>query len=105
MNSHSLRLVFMSNLTLSFTETFALGLCLQILTAVGEYCICSIALGLIAEIIVMYAIQHREYRTGLKNLLVLLIGGIPIAMPTVLSVTMAIGSQRLSLKVGLSCYL
>ncbi|KAH9734180.1 ATPase 11 plasma membrane-type-related [Citrus sinensis] len=70
----------------------------KILTAVGEYCICSIALGLIAEIIVMYAIQHREYRTGLKNLLVLLIGGIPIAMPTVLSVTMAIGSQRLSLK-------
>ncbi|KAK9195123.1 hypothetical protein WN943_003242 [Citrus x changshan-huyou] len=70
----------------------------KILSAVGEYCICSIALGLIAEIIVMYAIQHREYRTGLKNLLVLLIGGIPIAMPTVLSVTMAIGSQRLSLK-------
>ncbi|KAH9734219.1 ATPase 11 plasma membrane-type-related [Citrus sinensis] len=70
----------------------------KILTAVGEYCICSIVLGLIAEIIVMFAIQHREYRTGLNNLLVLLIGGIPIAMPTVLSVTMAIGSQRLSLQ-------
>ncbi|XP_052298993.1 ATPase 11, plasma membrane-type-like isoform X1 [Citrus sinensis] len=70
--------------------------CLQILTAVGKYCICSIALGLILEIIVMYAVQHREYRTGLDNLLVLLIGGIPIAMPTVLSVTMAIGSKRLS---------
>ncbi|KAH9734189.1 ATPase 11 plasma membrane-type-related [Citrus sinensis] len=70
----------------------------KILTAVGEYCICSIALGLIAEIIVMFAIQHREYRTGLDNLLVLLIGGIPIAMPTVLSVTMAIGSQLLSLQ-------
>ncbi|KAH9734208.1 ATPase 11 plasma membrane-type-related [Citrus sinensis] len=68
----------------------------HILTAVGKYCICSIALGLILEIIVMYAVQHREYRTGLDNLLVLLIGGIPIAMPTVLSVTMAIGSKRLS---------
>ncbi|ESR41915.1 hypothetical protein CICLE_v10013498mg [Citrus x clementina] len=68
----------------------------KILTAVGKYCICSIALGLILEIIVMYAVQHREYRTGLDNLLVLLIGGIPIAMPTVLSVTMAIGSKRLS---------
>ncbi|GKV50375.1 hypothetical protein SLEP1_g57082 [Rubroshorea leprosula] len=33
---------------------------------------------------------------GIDNLLVLLIGGIPIAMPTMLSVTMAIGSQRLS---------
>ncbi|XWS49690.1 hypothetical protein CRYUN_Cryun12cG0024800 [Craigia yunnanensis] len=31
-----------------------------------------------------------------SNLLVILIGGIPIAMPTVLSVTMAIGSHRLS---------
>ncbi|KAL0382967.1 UNVERIFIED_CONTAM: ATPase 6, plasma membrane-type, partial [Sesamum calycinum] len=37
-----------------------------------------------------------RYRDGIDNLLVLLIGGIPIAMPTVLSVTMAIGSHRLS---------
>ena len=44
----------------------------------------------------MYPIQHRRYRDGINNLLVLLIGGIPIAMPTVLSVTMAIGSHRLS---------
>ncbi|PKI34234.1 hypothetical protein CRG98_045367 [Punica granatum] len=44
----------------------------------------------------MYPIQHRKYRDGINNLLVLLIGGIPIAMPTVLSVTMAIGSHRLS---------
>ncbi|KAG2569417.1 hypothetical protein PVAP13_7NG390200 [Panicum virgatum] len=40
--------------------------------------------------------QHRRYRSGIENLLVLLIGGIPIAMPTVLSVTMAIGSHKLS---------
>ncbi|GFZ11868.1 H[+]-ATPase 9 [Actinidia rufa] len=45
---------------------------------------------------VMYPIQQRRYRDGIDNLLVLLIGGIPIAMPTVLSVTMAIGSHRLS---------
>ncbi|CAL0301520.1 unnamed protein product [Lupinus luteus] len=51
---------------------------------------------MLAEIIVMYPIQHRKYRDGIDNLLVLLIGGIPIAMPTVLSVTMAIGSHRLS---------
>ena len=44
----------------------------------------------------MYAVQHRKYRDGIDNILVLLIGGIPIAMPTVLSVTMAIGSHRLS---------
>ncbi|PIA43301.1 hypothetical protein AQUCO_02000609v1 [Aquilegia coerulea] len=40
--------------------------------------------------------KHRTYRSGVNNLLVLLIGGIPIAMPTVLSVTLAIGSHRLS---------
>lgn len=66
------------------------------LTAIGNFCICSIALGMIIEIVVMYPVQKREYRNGIDNLLVLLIGGIPIAMPTVLSVTMAIGSHRLS---------
>ncbi|XP_075663902.1 ATPase 10, plasma membrane-type isoform X2 [Castanea sativa] len=68
----------------------------QVLTAIGNFCICSIAVGMILEIIVMFPIQHRSYRDGINNLLVLLIGGIPIAMPTVLSVTLAIGSHRLS---------
>uniref|UniRef100_A0A0E0KHL9 P-type H(+)-exporting transporter n=1 Tax=Oryza punctata TaxID=4537 RepID=A0A0E0KHL9_ORYPU len=68
----------------------------QVLTAIGNFCICSIAVGMFVEIIVTYPIQHRPYRPGIDNLLVLLIGGIPIAMPTVLSVTMAIGSHRLS---------
>lgn len=44
----------------------------------------------------IYLIQRRAYRDGIDNLLVLLIGGIPIAMPTVLSVTMAIGAHHLS---------
>jgi H+-transporting ATPase len=73
-----------------------LSSCVQVLTAIGNFCICSIAVGMLVEIIVMYPIQHRQYREGIDNLLVLLIGGIPIAMPTVLSVTMAIGSHRLS---------
>lgn len=68
----------------------------QVLTAIGNFCICSIAVGMLIEIVVMYPIQKRAYRNGIDNLLVLLIGGIPIAMPTVLSVTMAIGSHRLS---------
>ncbi|KAJ0965881.1 hypothetical protein J5N97_027019 [Dioscorea zingiberensis] len=67
-----------------------------VLTSIGNFCICSIAIGMVVEILVMYPIQHRAYRDGIDNLLVLLIGGIPIAMPTVLSVTMAIGSHRLS---------
>ncbi|CAM8961534.1 unnamed protein product [Rhodiola kirilowii] len=70
----------------------------KVLTSIGNFCICSIAIGMVIEIIVMYPIQHRAYRQGIDNLLVLLIGGIPIAMPTVLSVTMAIGSHRLSMQ-------
>ncbi|WCJ25826.1 Plasma membrane ATPase [Euphorbia peplus] len=68
----------------------------KVLTAIGNFCICSIAIGMLIEIIVIYGVQGRKYRVGIDNLLVLLIGGIPIAMPTVLSVTMAIGSHRLS---------
>ncbi|MFS7997854.1 putative P-type H(+)-exporting transporter [Helianthus anomalus] len=44
----------------------------------------------------MYPIQKCSYKNGIDNLLVLLIGGIPISMPTVLSVTMAIRSHKLS---------
>uniref|UniRef100_A0A1D1ZCK1 Plasma membrane ATPase n=1 Tax=Anthurium amnicola TaxID=1678845 RepID=A0A1D1ZCK1_9ARAE len=68
----------------------------KVLTSIGNFCICSIATGMVLEIIVMFPVQHRAYRDGINNLLVLLIGGIPIAMPTVLSVTLAIGSHRLS---------
>ncbi|CAN6979341.1 unnamed protein product [Brassica rapa subsp. trilocularis] len=70
----------------------------RVVTSIGNFCICSIALGIAVEILVMYPIQRREYRDGIDNLLVLLIGGVPIAMPSVLSVTMAIGSHRLSLQ-------
>ncbi|KAM1037228.1 hypothetical protein ACFX2J_031831 [Malus domestica] len=67
----------------------------QVLTSIGNFCICSIATGLVIELIV-FICQKRGYRPSVDNLLVLLIGGIPIAMPTVLSVTMAIGSHRLA---------
>ncbi|KAL7182688.1 hypothetical protein ACSBR1_041387 [Camellia fascicularis] len=67
----------------------------KVLTAIGNFCICSIAIGMVIEIIVVCS-QKRKYRSAIDDLLVLLIGGIPIAMPTVLSVTMAIGSHRLS---------
>lgn len=54
---------------------------------------------MVIETIVMFGLQKRHPGEGIGNLLVLLIGGIPIAMPTVLSVTMAIGSHRLSQQV------
>ena len=72
---------------------------IQVLTAIGNFCICSIAIGMVIEIFVIYGIHRSGYHVGIDNLLVLLIRGIPIAMPTVLSVTMAIGSHRLSQQV------
>ncbi|KAF2308676.1 hypothetical protein GH714_012147 [Hevea brasiliensis] len=65
-----------------------------------EAVVIATAVGMIIEIIVMYPIQLRKYRPGIDNLLVLLIGGIPIAMPTVLSVTMAIGSHLYRSRLG-----
>ncbi|KAI3893872.1 hypothetical protein MKX03_025204 [Papaver bracteatum] len=57
----------------------------KVLTTIGNSCICSIIIGMVIEVIIMYPVQNRDYRPGIDNLLVLLIGGIPIAMPTVLS--------------------
>ncbi|MCO5614680.1 hypothetical protein L7F22_068964 [Adiantum nelumboides] len=68
----------------------------KVLRRIGQFCIVSILVGIVIEIIVIYAVQRRSYREGINNLLVLFIGGIPIAMPTVLSVTLAVGSHRLS---------
>ncbi|KAM0051112.1 putative P-type H(+)-exporting transporter [Helianthus debilis subsp. tardiflorus] len=44
----------------------------------------------------IYALQKRGYCQGIDNLLIILIGGILIAMPTVLFVTMAIGFHKLA---------
>jgi H+-transporting ATPase len=68
----------------------------SILAKIGNFCLCSIGIFLVAEILVMYAAFRYRYRDGIDNLLVLLIGGIPIAMPTVLSVTLAIGAKQLA---------
>ncbi|KAJ8658544.1 plasma-membrane proton-efflux P-type ATPase [Lichtheimia ornata] len=67
-----------------------------ILTKIGNFCLCTIGLFVVIEILVMYAAFRYNYRRGIDNLLVLLIGGIPIAMPTVLSVTLAIGAKQLA---------
>ncbi|KAJ1654732.1 hypothetical protein IWQ61_005389 [Dispira simplex] len=67
-----------------------------VLAKIGNFCIISIAIFLVAEIFVMYPGFRYSYRRGIDNLLVLLIGGIPIAMPTVLSVTLAMGAKQLA---------
>ncbi|KAI9264010.1 plasma-membrane proton-efflux P-type ATPase [Helicostylum pulchrum] len=68
----------------------------SILAKIGNFCLCTISLFMVVVIIVQYAAFHYAYRRGIDNILVLLIGGIPIAMPTVLSVTLAIGAKQLA---------
>ena len=50
----------------------------KFLIAFRVFYICPIVVGIIIEITVIYLIQNREYGDGIDNLLVLLIGGIPI---------------------------
>jgi H+-transporting ATPase len=68
----------------------------KILAQIGSFCLVSIGIFVLAEIFCLYAGFRYSYRRGLDNILVLLIGGIPIAMPTVLSVTLAVGAQQLA---------
>ncbi|PPR06522.1 hypothetical protein CVT24_001441 [Panaeolus cyanescens] len=68
----------------------------KILAQIGSFCLVTIGIFVLAEIFVLYAGFRYRYRRGLDNILVLLIGGIPIAMPTVLSVTLAVGAQQLA---------
>lgn len=68
----------------------------KILAQIGTFCLVTIGIFVLAEILVLYAGFRYQYRRGLNNILVLLIGGIPIAMPTVLSVTLAVGATQLA---------
>ncbi|KAF4618802.1 hypothetical protein D9613_009716 [Agrocybe pediades] len=68
----------------------------KILAQIGTFCLVTIGIFVLAEIFCLYAGFRFQYRRGLNNILVLLIGGIPIAMPTVLSVTLAVGATQLA---------
>ncbi|EDR01705.1 plasma membrane H+-transporting ATPase [Laccaria bicolor S238N-H82] len=61
----------------------------KVLAQFGSFCLVTMDVFVIAEMFVLY-------RDGLDNILVLLIGGITIAMPTVLSITLAVGAQQLA---------
>jgi len=68
----------------------------QILTQIGLFCMSYISVWIIILLAVLYGQYHFAYRRGIDMVLVVLIGGVPIAMPTVLSVTMAIGVHELA---------
>ncbi|CAK4906833.1 unnamed protein product, partial [Aphanomyces euteiches] len=76
----------------------------EVLTTVGNFCMVSIVLWCVIELIVQMGSRKDENPCliitdgclGVANILVLIVGGIPVAMPTVLSVTLAIGSSALA---------
>lgn len=82
-----------------------------VLKRIGYFCIAYITIFAVVELVITFAVWKRPCTglgwpgTGacapLNNVLILLVGGIPIAMPTVLSVTMAIGAAQLSKKQAL----
>lgn len=74
----------------------------KIMTRIGACCLITIGVWVCIEVIVAFAAYHHTCQAGadrcpaLTNLLVIIVGGIPIAMPTVLSVTLALGAFRLA---------
>jgi H+-transporting ATPase len=69
----------------------------QAVLRIGNYLI-SLAVVLVAVIIVVGFARGEEMLTTLQFALVLTVAAIPVAMPTVLSVTMAVGARRLAKK-------
>ncbi len=69
---------------------------------IGAICLITIFTWVIIELPVMFAHWDHSCSGGvggcpaLTNLLVIIVGGIPIAMPTVLSVTLALGAFKLA---------
>ncbi|POV99024.1 hypothetical protein PSTT_14040 [Puccinia striiformis] len=82
--------------TLVGAENDSTGHMQAVLAKIGGFCLVSIGIAIALELIILYGAFRYSYRRGLDNILVLLIGGIPIAMPTVLSVTLAVGAQQLA---------
>ena len=62
------------------------------LTQIGAFCVVNIG-----EIFILYAGFKYQYRRGWNKIFALLIGEIPIAMLTVLPVTLTIGAAQLRL--------
>jgi H+-transporting ATPase len=64
---------------------------------IGDYLII-LAVGLVAVIVTVAIFRHDPFLSTLEFALVLLVAAIPVAMPTVLSVTMAVGARLLAKK-------
>lgn len=74
----------------------------KIMTKIGGMCLFTIGFWCIIQLGVQFGHYRHECKGGeggcptLLNMLVIVVGGIPIAMPTVLSVTLALGAFNLA---------
>ncbi|EIE19189.1 plasma-membrane proton-e [Coccomyxa subellipsoidea C-169] len=75
----------------------------KIMTKIGACCLITIFIWVVIELAVQFGGYHHHcdisgagHCPTLLNVLVIIVGGIPIAMPTVLSVTLALGSYKLA---------
>nr|CCA26167.1 autoinhibited H+ ATPase putative [Albugo laibachii Nc14] len=95
---------FLGRAAEKIASTDSSGRLQEVLTTVGNFCMVSIILWCIIELLVQMGGRRGENPCflitdgclGVANILVLIVGGIPVAMPTVLSVTLAIGSSALA---------
>jgi H+-transporting ATPase len=69
----------------------------QAVLKIGDYLII-IAISLVVLILLTALFRHESFLTTLRFALVLTVAAIPVAMPTVLSVTMAVGARLLAAK-------
>ncbi len=67
----------------------------QAVLKIGNYLIV-LALAMVAVIVVMSLLRGEPWLSTVRFALVLTVAAVPVAMPTVLSVTMAVGARKLS---------
>ncbi|KAI5399768.1 putative protein S-acyltransferase 15 [Lathyrus oleraceus] len=87
---------FFRKATHSVDNTNNVGQFHMVLKSIENFRICSIAVGMLAKILIMRPIQHHKYCDEIDNILVILIGRILIVMATILFVSMTIGSHKFS---------
>ncbi|KAK9833068.1 hypothetical protein WJX74_006281 [Apatococcus lobatus] len=74
----------------------------KIMTTIGAVCLLTIGIWVVIEMAAQFGHYSHQCLGGiggcptLTNMLVIIVGGIPIAMPTVLSVTLALGAYKLA---------
>ena len=69
----------------------------RIILTVGRNLII-VAIGLSALVLLLAVVRHNDIPVALEYALLLTVTAVPVSMPTVLSVTMAVGAQRLARK-------